>query len=274
LKQLAIFFLIFYILVSCDRELKEHPISPQVKQQLADVKPDDPAETISGIIEFKKSLALKVPVRGTLFIIARPEGITSGPPIAAKKHSLIKFPFKFKIGQQNVMLDGNEFQGKMKITARWDLDGLPKAAPDDIEGSITVPSGSTNVKLILDHVIELKQAVVQTKTISGTIRIDPTLADQIPKGASLFLIARSEGSQRGMPLAVKKIEEIKLPYSFSLGQSDVMLPGAVFDGPMTIFARLDKDGDAAANSGDIDGSVTASAGDKQLKIILNHLIGS
>ena len=51
-----------------------------------------------------------------------------------------------------------------------------------------------------------------------------------------------------------------------------MLPGAIFDGPMTIFARLDKDGDAAPASGDIDGSVVTSAGEKQIVIILNHLI--
>ena len=96
----------------------------------------------------------------------------------------------------------------------------------------------------------------------------------MPEGASLFLIARSEGVQKGMPLAVKKLEEIKLPYSFTLGQADVMLPGALFDGPVTIFARLDKDGDAAPGSGDIDGSAVTNAGDKQVEITLNHLIGS
>ena len=104
------------------------------------------------------------------------------------------------------MMEGNTFEGILAITARWDLDGLPKASPDDVQGSVTVPSGSKNVRIILNHVIELEKASVEAKTVSGTIRIDSTLADQIPKGASLFLIARSEGAQRGMPLAVKKLE--------------------------------------------------------------------
>ncbi len=274
-KQLAIswFVICFFAIVSCDRELKEHPISPQVKQQMDDRKKvSDPSRSISGIVDFDESIAFRVPTQGTLFIIARPKESLSGPPLAAKKHTLIKFPFSFKIGQANVMLEGNTFEGDITVTARWDLDGTPKASPGDIDGSITVTSGSKNVKIVLDHVIEAKKGPAD-KMVSGIIRIDPNLADQIPEGASLFLIARSEGAQRGIPLAVKKLQGIKFPYSFTLGQADVMLPGALFEGPITIFARLDKDGDAAPAPGDIDGVVAAIPGDQKVEIILNHLIG-
>jgi len=276
LKQLAIFWLIisFFAIVSCDRELKEHPISPQVKKQMdARKKFSDPARSVSGTVDFDESIASKVPKQGTLFLIARPEGVLRGPPLAAKRHSLVKFPFDFKIGQENVMLEGNTFEGNITVTARWDLDGMPKASPDDIDGSVTVTSGSTGVKIVLSHVIEAKKGFTDTM-VSGTIRIDPSLADQIPEGASLFLIARSEGVQRGIPLAVKKLQGVTFPYSFTLGQADVMLPGALFEGPITIFARLDKDGDAAPAPGDIDGVVATKPGDQQVEIILNHLIGS
>ena len=276
LKQLAIFWLIisFFAIVSCDRELKEHPISPQVKQQMdARKKFSDPARSVSGTVDFDESIASKVPKQGTLFLIARPEGVLRGPPLAAKRHSLVKFPFDFKIGQENVMLEGNTFEGNITVTARWDLDGMPKASPDDIDGSVTVTSGSTGVKIVLSHVIEAKKGSTDTM-VSGTIRIDTSLADQIPEDASLFLIARSEGAQRGIPLAVKKLQGVTFPYSFTLGQADVMLPGALFEGPITIFARLDKDGDAAPAPGDIDGVVATKPGDQQVEIILNHLIGS
>ena len=276
LKQLAIFWLVisFFAVVACDRELKEHPISPQVKKQMdARKKFSDPARSVSGTVDFDESIASKVPKQGTLFLIARPEGVLRGPPLAAKRHSLVKFPFDFKIGQENVMLEGNTFEGNITVTARWDLDGMPKASPDDIDGSVTVTSGSTGVKIVLSHVIEAKKGFTDTM-VSGTIRIDPSLADQIPEGASLFLIARSEGVQRGIPLAVKKLQGVTFPYSFTLGQADVMLPGALFEGPITIFARLDKDGDAAPAPGDIDGVVATKPGDQQVEIILNHLIGS
>ena len=276
MKRLAIFWLIisFFTIVSCDRKLKEHPISPQVKQQMdARKKVSDPARSVSGTVDFDESIASKVPKQGTLFIIARPEGVLRGPPLAAKRHSLVKFPFDFKIGQENVMLEGNTFEGNITVTARWDLDGMPKASPDDIDGSVTVASGSTGIKVVLSHVIEAKKGSTDTM-VSGTIRIDPTLADQMPEGASLFLIARSEGVKRGIPLAVKKLQGVTFPYSFTLGQADVMLPGALFEGPITIFARLDKEGDAAPAPGDIDGVVATNPGDQQVEIILNHLIGS
>ena len=276
MKRLAIFWLVisFFTIVSCDRKLKEHPISPQVKQQMdARKKVSDPARSVSGTVDFDESIASKVPKQGTLFIIARPEGVLRGPPLAAKRHSLVKFPFNFKIGQENVMLEGNTFEGNITVTARWDLDGMPKASPDDIDGSVTVASGSTGVKVVLSHVIEAKKGSTDTM-VSGTIRIDPTLADQMPEGASLFLIARSEGVKRGIPLAVKKLQGVTFPYSFTLGQADVMLPGALFEGPITIFARLDKDGDAAPAPGDIDGVIAANPGEHQVEIILNHLIGS
>ncbi len=271
MKPLAIILLLicFVMTISCDQELKEHPISPKIKQQMdARKKISDPARSISGTIAFDESIVSKVPKQGTLFLIARPEGTLSGPPLAAKKHTLIKFPFSFKIGQENVMLEGNTFEGNITVTARWDLDGMPKASPDDIDGSVTVTSGSTGVKILLNHVIEVKKTSTD-KIVSGTIRIDSSLADKIPEGASLFIIARSEGVQRGIPLAVKKIKEVTFPYSFTLGQSDVMLPGALFEGPITIFARLDKDGDAAPAPGDIDGVVATRPGDQQVEIILN-----
>ena len=276
LKQLAIFGLIicFFSGVSCNRELKEHPIPPQVKKQMdARKKINDLAQFISGTIEFDSSTASKASKQGTLFIIARPEGVLSGPPLAVKRHSLIKFPFAFKIGQENVMLEGNTFEGNITVTARWDLDGTPKASLADVDGSITVASGSTDVKIVLNHVIGA-QKDSGNKTVSGVIRVDPRLARQIPEGASLFLIARSEGELKGIPLAVKKLQEVSFPHSFSLGQTDVMLPGALFEGSVTIFARLDRDGDAAPALGDIDGSAVASPGDQHVEIILNHLIGS
>lgn len=260
---------------SCNRELKEHPISAKVKQEMAArEKANDPRRSISGTIKFGKSIASKIKEIGTLFLIARPKGVSNGPPLAAKRHSLIKFPFEFKIGQENVMIEGNTFEGSITITARWDLDGLPKASPGDLSGTITVPVGSRDVNIMIDYEIKADKELVKPNTIAGTIFIDPKLENKIPEGAFLFLIARSEGAQRGIPLAVKKLKKIKFPYAFILGQKDVMLPGALFEGPLTIFARLDKDGDAAPAVGDIDGSSFANAGDQQVEIMLNNLIGS
>jgi len=81
LKQLAISGLTisFFAVVACDQKLKEHPISPQVKQQMdARKKVADSAQSISGTINFDESIVSKVPKQGTLFLIARPEGVLIG----------------------------------------------------------------------------------------------------------------------------------------------------------------------------------------------------
>ena len=276
MKYLAIFslVLVFSVSAACDRELKEHPISIELKREItAGQEATDLSRSVSGIIRFDDALVSKKPENSTLFLIARPEGTTAGPPLAVKRYSLVKFPFEYKIGQGNVMVKGAQFEGEIDITARLDMDGVAKAQPGDIEGTITARAGDAAVEIVLDRVVETVVVPTGSALVSGTIRIDPVLVDKLPKTATLFLIARSEGVRRGIPLAVKKVVAVEFPYSFTLGQSDVMLPGAGFDGPITLFARVDQDGDAAPTPGDIDGKVSATAGDKNIELVVDSLIG-
>jgi hypothetical protein len=276
LKYLAIFslVLVFSVSAACDRELKEHPISIEHKREIAaGQEATDPSRSVSGTIRFDDALVSKKPENSTLFLIARSKGTTAVPPLAVKRYSLIKFPFEYKIGQENVMVKGAQFEGEIDITARLDMDGVAKAQPGDIEGVVTARAGDAAVEIVLDRMVETVVVSTESASVSGTIRVDPALVDKLPKTTTLFLIARSEGIRRGIPLAVKKVVAVEFPYSFALGQSDVMLPGAGFDGPITLFARVDQDGDAAPTPGDIDGKVSATAGDKNIELVLDNLIG-
>jgi hypothetical protein len=57
----------------------------------------------------------------------------------------------------------------------------------------------------------------------------------------LFVIARSGG---GPPLAVKRLPVGPFPVEFELGPADVMMQGRPFVGPITLTARVDRDGNA------------------------------
>ncbi len=57
----------------------------------------------------------------------------------------------------------------------------------------------------------------------------------------IFVIARSGAT--GPPLAVKRLPLGPFPLLFNLGQSDVMVPGRKFEGPIQLSARMDRDGD-------------------------------
>jgi hypothetical protein len=56
----------------------------------------------------------------------------------------------------------------------------------------------------------------------------------------LFVIARSEGG--GPPLAVKRLPIGPFPLAFEIGPADVMIAGRPFSGPITLSARVDRDG--------------------------------
>ncbi len=56
----------------------------------------------------------------------------------------------------------------------------------------------------------------------------------------LFVIARS--SAGGPPLAVKRLSVGPFPLAFEIGPADVMISGRPFTGPISLTARIDRDG--------------------------------
>ena len=271
MKRLALFltFLIIIGLSGCDQGLKEHPLPESLKKELA--RKADPTihnNDVSGTIVLNSKLEVRLSPSAGLFIFARPEGIEAGPPLAVKRHGIFEFPFDFEIGQLNTMIEGTQFEGAMNLTARLDQDGNRKSSPGDVEGKVKITAGQKGVQLVLNNMIS-----GDAYNIEGTVNVSEVLKKKIPVNGTLFIFARSEGVKRGPPLAVKRVADLKLPYEFILGPQDVMMPGTAFEGPMVLTARIDVDGDARAGPGDIEGFVSAQPGDRNIKLLLNHLTG-
>lgn len=271
MKRLTLFcnFLIIILLLGCDKDLKEHPLPESLKKELA--RKADPTihnNDVFGTISIDPGLKVGLNPSAGLFIFARPEGVDAGPPLAVKRHSVFQFPFEFDIGQLNTMMEGSQFEGAMNLTARLDQDGNRKSSPGDVEGKIQITAGQKGVQLVLNNLIS-----GDAYNIEGTVNVSEALQKKIPENGTLFIFARSEGVKRGPPLAVKRVAELKLPYEFTLGPQDVMMQGTAFEGPMVLAARIDVDGDARAGPGDIEGFVSAQPGDRNIKLLLNHLTG-
>ena len=81
---------------------------------------------------------------------------------------------------------------------------------------------------------------------SASVRGEVHLAEgTVPvPGSVLFVIARKRGVQGGPPLAVARIGDPRFPQPFELGPDQVMIPSLRFEGPVSITARLDADGNA------------------------------
>jgi len=88
--------------------------------------------------------------------------------------------------------------------------------------------------------------------IRGTLRLAEGLGAPVPKGAVLFLIARTGAS--GPPTAVVRVEDPEFPLDFEIGPDDRMLDGIPFTGPFELTARVDADRNAMTRTpGDLQG---------------------
>jgi cytochrome c-type biogenesis protein CcmH len=112
-------------------------------------------KTISGKISIDAKLKDRIADQAALFLIARPAAGGAGPPLAVKKIDKPKFPLTYSLGQENVMMQGTQFTGKINLSARLDKDGnaMTKDA-GDLLGDYKknpVEVGSRDVDITLDQ---------------------------------------------------------------------------------------------------------------------------
>lgn len=86
----------------------------------------------------------------TLFLSARREGVTSGPPVWAQKLAPTSFPLAFRIGPKDRMLDAETPAG-LVLTARLDRDGNAATREDGAPQALsaTLSPGTSGVVLRL-----------------------------------------------------------------------------------------------------------------------------
>ncbi len=201
---------------------------------------------------------------GTLFIIARPQGASGGPPLAVLRIASPEFPLAFEIGPDQVMIPGMRFEGPIALSARLDGDGdaMTRDEGDPQTGTpLGVVPGSVGVELLLGSaesaspgspspgppspgLLSAGPPAGGRPSVQGTIRLAESAAS---RGGTLFIIARARGAKRGPPMAVLRVSTPGFPLDFEIGPEQVMIPGMRFEGPIDLTVRLDADGDAMTN---------------------------
>lgn len=87
--------------------------------------------------------------------------------------------------------------------------------------------------------------------LSGTVAIAPKLS----AGPSDVLYVMAKKGQT--TLVVRRIDKPAFPVSFELSESDAMVSGVPFEGPVDVVARLSRTGDAIPAKGDLEGTTKA-----------------
>jgi len=82
----------------------------------------------------------------------------------------------------------------------------------------------------------------QSVMLSGTIALDPTIADKVTGPVTLFVIARDK-TGKGHPILAKRLDVTSFPAKFTLGPGDSMMGGTP-PNTVSLEARIDLDRDA------------------------------
>ena len=113
---------------------------------------------ISGRITIDPKLKANIDPNASLFIIARPAGAAAGPPLAVKKIDKPAFPLNYSLAQENVMMQGMPFSGKITLTVRLDKDGNPTTrGAGDLTGESKknpVDVGANDADITIDQILQ------------------------------------------------------------------------------------------------------------------------
>ncbi len=91
-------------------------------------------------------------------------------------------------------------------------------------------------------------------SVAGTVKLSPTLAAKVAPTDVVFIFARAAQGPR-MPLAILRKQAKDLPLTFSLDDSMAMTPELKLSNfpSIVVGARISKSGNAAPQSGDLEG---------------------
>lgn len=109
--------------------------------------------------------------------------------------------------------------------------------------------------------------------IEVTVSLAPAVAERVPAGATLFVIARQVGGSP-MPVAVERVPGTGFPIEVSLDDGDGLMPtlrlSQVED--VEVVARLSATGDATAVAGDLASAPVAATPGTPVVVSLDHVV--
>ncbi|MGD9583044.1 MAG: tetratricopeptide repeat protein [Lysobacterales bacterium] len=145
----------------------------------------------------------------------------------------------------NLPADSDALPGlRQEIAA---LDGAPLAPQADASAPAAVAAAASAAPAAN------APAATPGRAIEVRVRIDPALASQVAKGATLFVFARPANGSR-MPLAIARLTVGDWPVAVRLDDSSSMMPGMALSNfpDIVIGARISQRGDATPGSGDLE----------------------
>lgn len=154
------------------------------------------------------------------------------------------------------------FARKDYAAAIRNWERLTANVPSDSELGRALSSGIAEAKARAagkaSQAIQAQPRPDASKTVSGVVRLSPSLAASAAPDDAVFIFARAVQGPK-MPLAVLKRQVKDLPLSFKLDDSMAMTPGRELSSVdrVVVGARVSRSGSATPQAGDLEGASQA-----------------
>ena len=146
-----------------------------------------------------------------------------------------------------------------------------------------VPADSEDAKQLAAILAETREkaraagqraAAAAPATVSGAVRIAPSIAAKVAPSDTVFIFARAEGGPR-VPLAVVRASARELPLAFALDDSMAMAPNFKLSSAeaVRVEARISRSGNATPQAGDLVGSSgVVKPGARDVAIVIDKVV--
>lgn len=106
--------------------------------------------------------------------------------------------------------------------------------------------------------------------LSGTITASPRLKSRIEQPNAVLLIVAS--NEAGVPVAVTRIIDPRLPLRYQMRNEDLVLPGPVWQGPLMVRVFLGTEGEADPTAGKPVGehSGHVHTGERNVNVVIDR----
>ncbi|WP_457601013.1 c-type cytochrome biogenesis protein CcmI/CycH [Hydrogenivirga sp.] len=104
--------------------------------------------------------------------------------------------------------------------------------------------------------------------VKGVVVLDEKLKGKLPE-KPYFLIISVKNLKEPQPIAVLRVRNPEFPFEFKVTGKNKIRTDRFIEGELIVNARVSKSPMAEAKKGDLVGSASAKAGDKNVKIIID-----
>jgi cytochrome c-type biogenesis protein CcmH len=198
------------------------------------------------------------------------DGRLEGKPLLAVSQVLKRQPGNQKALAMagSAALQNNDWKQAIAL-----LERLRRLIPGDTDFSKAVEAGIAEARAELSKPAP-GNSVAASASVAGRVELSAALAGRAAPDDTVFIFARAAEGPR-MPLAIVRKRVKDLPAAFTLDDSMAMAPGMNLSAfpKVVVGARISKSGNAASQSGDLEGgSAPMAPGASGVVVVIDRVL--